>query len=227
VLPTGAEAVEYGGAVFEASELAAERWDYVALGHYHVAHAVRPNAWYSGALEYVSPNPWGELRDEEREGRPGIKGWLAVELGKEPRVTLRAVPLARRLLDLKPIQAAGMAAAAVNRLIAERIGGVAGGIEDQLVRLVVHDIPTPVARELDHAAIRGFKAQALHFQLDLRRPGSRRLVGVGAPGPRHTLDDVVAEYLARRPLDADLDRGRLVALGRRYLDEAERATRDD
>ena len=57
----------------------------MALGHYHVAHAVRENAWYAGALEYVSPNPWGELQDEAKEGRRGEKGWLLVELGDSAR----------------------------------------------------------------------------------------------------------------------------------------------
>ena len=64
----------------------------------------------------------------------------------------------------------------------------------------------------------------LHFHLDLRRPEPRgRTVGVGSPGVRQRLAELVADYLTRRPLDADLDRERLVALGRGYLDEVERA----
>ena len=62
---------DHAGPPIEPGELNPERWDYVALGHYHVAHQVRENAWYAGALEYVSPNPWGELRDEERETKAG------------------------------------------------------------------------------------------------------------------------------------------------------------
>jgi hypothetical protein len=58
-----------------------EGWDYVALGDYHVAHQVAPNAWYSGALDYVTTNPWAELQAETTLGRPGIKAWLLVEIG--------------------------------------------------------------------------------------------------------------------------------------------------
>ena len=32
------------------SELRADQWDYVALGHYHVYHEVAPNAFYSGSI---------------------------------------------------------------------------------------------------------------------------------------------------------------------------------
>jgi hypothetical protein len=60
----------------------------------------------------------------------------------------------------------------------------------------------------------------------LRRPLARREVGVGAPGPRQTLADIVASYLEKRLLDANLDRARLVELGRRYLDEVEHTLRD-
>jgi len=73
-------------------------------------------------------------------------------------------------------------------------------------------------------AIRALKAQALHFHLDLRRPEpSSRTVGVGgAPGVRLPLPDLVAQYLERRPLDAELDRARLVALGREFLEQVDR-----
>ena len=58
-----------------------------------------------------------------------------------------------------------------------------GGIADRIVRLRVYDMPRHVARELDHAAIRDCKAEALHFHLDLRRPEIHRTVGVGCAGP--------------------------------------------
>lgn len=233
VLPGDEWWYDHAGSPIEPGELNAERWDYVALGHYHVAHRVRANAWYAGSLEYVSPNPWGELKDEEREGRPGAKGWLLVELParsgersrepEPPRVVFRPVPLARRVLDLEPIEGAGVSAAEVSGAIRRRVEGIPGGIADQIVRQVIWNLPRYVARELDHALIRQYKAQALHYHLDIRRPAPRREVGIGAPGPRRTLADLVVDALSRRPLDAELDRERLVALARTYLDAVERA----
>lgn len=215
--------VEYGGALVEPDELHAERWDYVALGHYHVAHEVAPTAWYAGALEYVSTNPWGELRDEDQEGRPGRKGWLLVELNGDTKVTFQPVELARRHVDLAPVHAAGMAAEAIDAVLRERVERLKGGIAGDVVRQRVFDIPRPIARELDYTQVRAFKAEALHYHLDLRRPQYHREVGVGAPGMRQTLTDIVSDYLSRRPIDADLDRARLVALGRVYMEQVERA----
>lgn len=217
------DAVEYGGALLEPSDLHADRWDYVALGHYHVAHRVAGNAWFAGSLEYVSSNPWGELKDAAAEGRPEQKGWLLVELSDgAARVAFQPVELARRHLDLEPIHAAGLAPDAVNALVRRHVEAVRGGIVDHVVRQLVYDIPRPVARELDYAYIRDLKTQALHFHLDLRRPRYQREIGVGAPGRRQTLTDIVSDYLYRRPIDADLDRAKLVALGRVYMEQVER-----
>lgn len=213
---------DHAGPPIEPGELNPERWDYVALGHYHVAHPVRENAWYAGALEYVSPNPWGELRDEEREGRRGQKGWLLVELSPRTRVEFRPVGLARRVIDLEPIEGAGVPADRLDALLCERVTAVPGGIEEQVVRQLVWNVPRYVARDLDHARVREFKARALHYHLDIRRPPPRREVGVGAPGLRRTLADIVEDVLARRPLDAQLDRRRLLALARSFLEQVDR-----
>lgn len=215
--------VDYGGALVDPEELHADEWDYVAMGHYHVAHRVAPKAWYAGSLEYVSTNPWGELRDEAAEGRAGQKGWLEVTLGTETEVAFRPVELARRHIDLEPIHAAGLEAEAIDDAMAEAIGAVPGGIEHHVVRQVVYDVPRPVGRDLNYARIREFKRCALHYHLDVRRPHEVREVGVGAPGVRQTLSDIVAEYLSQRAIDPALDRTQLVALGRRYMEAVEQA----
>lgn len=218
---------EYADRLLEPGELHAESWSYVALGHYHVAHQVRENVWFSGALDYVGTDPWGQLADELRHGRPGQKGWLLADLAEGTRVEFRAVELARRVIDLEPVHAAGLGAEEIDAAIAQRVAAVRGGIADQIVRQLVYDVPRPVVRDLDHARIREWKAHALHFHLDLRRPLPSRDVGVGAPGRRQTLPEIVIDYLSRRPLDADVDRERLVALGRAYMDQVEQEPAED
>jgi len=218
--PLGHVATEYGGAVISRRELHLEGWTYIALGHYHTQHQVAKNAWYSGSLDFIGPNIWGEASDEVDHGSHG-KGWLLVDLETQ-RVERRPVPAARAVLDLEPVRAEGKSAEAVDTLIAERIASAPGGISDQIVRLRVFDIPRYVARELDHAAIRGFKADALHFQLDFRRPELHRTTGVGAPGRRQTLPELVSSYLEGRPLPAELDRAAFVRLGRELMDSVER-----
>jgi exonuclease SbcD len=213
-------AADYGGALINLNEFGPDDWTYVALGHYHVQHRVAGNAWYTGALEYVSPNLWGELIEEEQHGSQG-KGWLLADLDTG-RVMPQPVPRARDILDLEPVRAEGMSAAAVDRLIAERVAAVPGGIAEKIVRLRVYDVPRHVARELNHAAIREYKAGALHFHLDLRRPEIQRTVGVGAPSRRQTLPELVSSYLRTRPLSAELDREAFVRLGRELMDAVER-----
>jgi exonuclease SbcD len=218
--PLGHVATEYGGAVISRRELHLEGWTYIALGHYHTQHQVAKNAWYAGSLDFIGPNIWGEAADEADHGSHG-KGWLLVDLETQ-RVERRPVPAARAVLDLEPVRAEGKSAEAVDALIAERVASIPGGISDQIVRLRVFDIPRYVARELNHAEVRGFKAEALHFQLDFRRPELHRTTGVGAPGRRQTLPELVSSYLEGRPLPAELDRAAFVRLGRELMDSVER-----
>jgi hypothetical protein len=95
-------------------------------------------------------------------------------------------------------------------------------LADRIVRLVVINLPRHVGRELNHSAIRGFKSAALHLQLDFRRPEANRIVGMGAPGRRQTLPELVRSYLMGRLLPAELDRDAFVHLGEELIDAVER-----
>jgi predicted phosphodiesterase len=221
--------IEYGGAELSREILAPEKWDYIALGHYHTAQSVATNAWYSGSLEYLPPNPWGQLQDEAaqqtatkgKKQRIG-KGYLLVEL-PGARVTFRPIAPVRRHIDLPFIQGAGLNAKELDEQIAQRVS--AAKIDDQIVRLLVWDVERATARDLDHAAIRAYKARALNFQLDLRRPATQRTTGTsgGSGVRRQTLTETVRDFLGRRPLDAELNRETFVKLGVDYLETAGRA----
>jgi DNA repair exonuclease SbcCD nuclease subunit len=212
--------LEYGGALLNPVELARGGWSYIALGHYHVQREVAPRVWYSGSLEYVSSNPWGELAEEREYGIPG-KGWLLVDV-VAGTVSRQPIPLARRVIDLPPIDGAGSTALELDAALGAQIGSLAGGIRDQIVRQVLRNVPRHVGREMNYAAIRAFKAEALHFQLDVRRPEFRREIGVGSPGRRQTLPEILQEFLARRPLPADLDRESFVRIGTELMTQVER-----
>lgn len=207
---------EPGGAALDPAQLSDAGWSYVALGHYHVMREVKPRVWYAGALDYVTPNPWGEFTEQRKSGIKG-KGWLLVDLDAVISGTAKPVPQwvvpERRLFDLKAVEGKDLSAAELDRAIQERLATVPGGIADQLVRLVVYDVARHVAREIDHAAVRAAKAAALHFHLDLRRPDVHRIIGTGAPGGRQTLPDMVRAHLARRLLPERLDRDRFVERG--------------
>lgn len=225
LLPIDQYAMEYGGVLLDPDLLHAESWSYVALGHYHVQYDLSPRCWYSGSLEYVGPNIWGELATESLRRVPG-KGWLLIDL-ETGLVSRQSVPPSRIIYDAPALDAAGHAPAELDRLIGNRLAAVPGGLGDSIVRLVVENIPRPVMRELDHAAIRAAKAEALHLHLDFRRPEASRSIGVGAPGRRQTLPELVSEFLARRPLPERLSRERFVALGLELLAEPDGSTMEE
>ena len=219
VLPATSAVVDRASVEITPEELSASRWDYVALGHYHVYREIAPNAYYSGSIDYTSANPWGELYEERVAGLIG-KGFVERDLDSGHQ-TFHPLPPARPLVDLPPISATGMAPAEVDERIRSAVDGCDGGIDEKVVRLTVRDLPRHVARELDHKAIREYKRTALNFHLDLRRPEALRLHGTGAPGRRPSLSEIVREKLLARPLDSEIDRSALVARALAYLDEAE------
>ena len=225
VFPSDRSTVEYGGAVVRPDEFGPGEWSYVAFGHYHVRTELGPRAWYSGSLEYVSTNPWGELRDEASKDVDG-KSWLLVDLDTGVAAPQPITP-ARRVLDLPRLDGADLAPEELQAAIAARVEAVPGGIGNNVVRLVVTNVPRHVGRQLDHAAIRAWKAEALHFQLDLRRPEASRSVGIGAPGRRQTLPEIVESYLAARALPAGMDRATFVSEGVALVSSSERELVED
>jgi hypothetical protein len=222
VLPVTAATGDRAAVAISPEELSAARWDYVALGHYHVYREVAPNAYYSGSIEYTSANPWGELYEERIAGIEG-KGFVERDLATGAH-TFHALPPARPLIDLPPVSARGLSAAEVDERIRATIDACTGGIEEKIVRLLVRDVPRHIARELDHKAIREYKRRALNFHLDVRRPEALRLHGTGAPGRRPALKEIVREKLLARPLHPDIDRAVLVERALGYLEEAQRVT---
>ena len=226
VFPGTGDRSEYGSAPVGMRELGADEWSYVALGDYHVQYQVDKRAWYAGALEYVSPNFWGDLQRErelrsKKELKKGAKGWLLVDL-ETGQVERRPIPSAREVVDLDPLEGAGMSAATLDEAIAARVASVRGGIDGKIVRLRVWNVPRHIARELDHAVLRGYKSAALHFNLDLRRPTTRRTVGVGSPGRRQTLPEIVRDYLEKRPLPDNVQRDEFVHVGMELMEVVER-----
>jgi len=220
IIPWRGAETEQPPNIYKLEDISPERWSYIALGHYHVYSAIAPNACYSGALEYTSPNIWGERREEKAHRIPG-KGIVEFDLTKGTRQfhPLRGL---RAFLDLPSIDARGMSAADVDGALRTQIETAPGGIENAVVRQVIREIPRHIARELDHKALREYKRRALHFYLDARRPESagQRAFGAGPGGRRASLAEIVRDKLHGRPLSSDVDRQALVDLGMHYLADA-------
>ena len=219
MLPKHLAAADRAPLEIPAERLGADRWDYVALGHYHVYREVAPNAYYSGSVDYTSANAWGELAEEKQARLPG-KGLIERDLASGEH-RFHHLPPARALVDLPPVSARGMSAPDLDAAIRVAIENCPGGIDDRIVRLLVRDVPRHIVRELDHKALREYRRRALHFHLDTRKPEILRASISGAPGRRPSLAETVKEKLESRLIEADIDRRALVDLGLHYLAEAE------
>ena len=219
VLPMTGATPERAAMIIPVKELRAADWSYVALGHHHVLQEIEPNMYYSGSTDYTSTNTWGELTEERVAGRDGKQ---FIEWHFETRTAIpRPLPRSRLFVDLPPISAEGLAAADLDQQIRQHVESFPGGIDDRVVRLRLHDMPRHLVRELDHQAIREYKRRALNFFLDIRPPEPARRSASGAAGRRPSLDEILQESLSTRLLPGDVDRGRLIALGARYLGAAD------
>jgi hypothetical protein len=223
---------EYGGAQLDADALRAHRWDYVALGHHHVATEMAPNVWYAGGIERTSANIWRETGD---------KGFLSVDTDTRAvrfhaLETRPAIDLPRFSARLDRSPAARDQAPATNgsssdplyldardidARIRALIESIPGGMEGKIVRLIVYDLPRDLFRELDHRALREYRATALHFHLDARRPDVRPAGLIEGVGRRRTLEQEIEWYITEhwRPSSSEIDKSRLLNLAHLYLAE--------
>lgn len=199
---------EFGGAQVPESAIRPRAWDYVALGHHHMAEPLAANAWYAGAIERTSAFIWQEK---------SAKGFLLYDTEtNEPDFQ----PVETRpILDLPRIEAKGLAPHEIDERILAAVERIEDGIRSKIIRLVVQDVPRAVVRELNHRRIREWKAEALHFHLDVRPPEVRRRAASGAPVRRLTLREQVESWLERwKPTRQGIDRELLVKLGGEYIE---------
>jgi len=200
----------------ETSALNAERWNYVALGHYHVHHQVAPNAYYAGATEYASTDIWREIDKEQGRG----KGLIEYDMDSA-QMTFHRIPSARQIIDLPRIDGVRKTSAQITAELLEN----AEAIDDKIVRQIVTDIPKHVIRDLNHREIRKLKARALNYLLDTRQPEEREFVGNTARSDRRRIPiaELVRTMLESRELTPGIEREAFVALGMQYMDDVEAA----
>ena len=193
------------------SQVISDAWDYIAFGHYHLFEELAPNAYYAGSLEYTSSNIWSETVTP--------KGFIEYDLDERKLVKFHEIET-REVIDLRPVDAAQLTADDLNLKIARRIESIGGGHTNKIVRLVIENLPRAVQADLDWAAIRGIRSEALHFELQLRPPGRGSSVGTRTePGSTRSLEEEWEEFARAHEIPAGVERDRLVSLGRDYLQQ--------
>jgi DNA repair protein SbcD/Mre11 len=186
-------------------------WDVAAFGHWHLPTEIGPRAWYAGAPDSTSSDPWQEARELEARGLVrGFRLW-DVDAG-----TSSHVPVAGAVTyhDLDAGDALEADAATLTARCIELVRAIPAG---DVARVTVRHVPADVARQLDVRAIRRAGVHLLHVQPTIRKAESVE-VGVRFTRSTKTLAELLADKIMASV--APEDREGVLALGARYLSEA-------
>jgi exonuclease SbcD len=196
-----------------------EEWDYVAYGHLHSFKEVAPNAFHPGSLEYAGGLTIWEQLDECSKRGVG-KGFIEYDLDQKRLVAFHAVQ-PREAVNLRPIDAAEFTLSEVNDVIRQRVSGVPGGAKGKIIRLVIENVDLPTRAQIDYSVLRQIRSDALHFELDLRKPAvPDGQASDPSKGPARPLELEWEDLAHRLVLPSSVDRERLTLLGRQYLASA-------
>ncbi|MHB9035303.1 MAG: metallophosphoesterase family protein [Armatimonadota bacterium] len=192
------------------AQVISDAWDYIAFGHYHLFEELAPNAYYSGSLEYTSSNIWSETKQP--------KGMIEYDLDEHELVKFHKIDT-RDVIDLRPIDAKGFVASDLNTMIQRRVKSIEGGHENKIVRLVVENLHRSVQADLDFSLVRQVRAEALHFELQLRPPtrDGRSLTSSSDSGVAKSLEEEWDDFAKAYDVPGGVDKERFTDLGRDYL----------
>lgn len=189
-------------------ELAAERFDYVGCGHYHVYRSLGANAAYAGSIDYTSSDIWGELR--EANANPNLKSKAILERDLETgQQIIHHLPPSRLVLDLPVIEADGMSVVDLDCAIQEHAESIE--IAGAIVRQVVTGCDAVMAKDLDYRAIRRYESGALHYQLDRKKVAPKKSAPL-PKGPRLSIDAMLTDRLTTRAAELSASEPEVAAL---------------
>ncbi len=198
------------GEAISPSKILHDKWDYVALGHYHIHEKIAENAYYSGSLEYTSTNIWEETK------KP--KGFIEFDLDQHRIVDFHQTKT-RDVIELRSIDAEGLTAVEIDKLVEERVSGIRGGHDAKIVRLIVNNIPRATIQDLNYETIRRLRMEALHFQFEPRPKKEGPTVTIDGERKALPLEGEWREFAKYLDIPAGTDRDRLTELGLEYLEQ--------
>ncbi|MDK2889980.1 MAG: repair protein SbcD/Mre11 [Methanoculleus sp.] len=131
-----------------------DRFDYIALGHFHGQVQVADNAWYSGSLEHCN---YGEIAEK--------KGGLAVDLasGEVEHIDLPRTPM----FSLGRINCDGLSAREVVDCILDAAENHEKRIYQAICQVTLDGIRRDTLRALDQKALQDIRGRALDLKLQV------------------------------------------------------------
>ena len=164
-----------------------DRFDYVALGHYHYFHRHRENTYYAGATERFS---FAEAGAEP--------GFLVLDFS-DGGFTVEHVPLqSRPMIDLPRIDASDMSGPDLSEAVRERTEATDQDLDGAIVRLKVRDASRGLAGAVDRALLRDLKRRCLDFSLEISETGAEAASGVEAAASFSSLEEEFKAFVGDR-----------------------------
>ena len=170
MLPAAAAMTDRAAMALSREELGVSRWDYVALGHYHVYREIAPNCYYSGSIDYTSANTWGELYEQRVSGIPARGSSSATS---RPGGTSSIHCRRRARSSICRQSARRIVIAGAERRVRALVEGVDRAASTTNRRAMIGDVPRHTARDSTTRRPR-LQARALNFQLESVIAGPRR-----------------------------------------------------
>ena len=131
-----------------------DRFDYIALGHFHGQVQVADNAWYSGSLEHCN---YGEIAEK--------KGGLGVNLasGEVEHIELPRTPM----FSLGRVNCDGLSAREVVDRILDAAESHGTKIHQAICQVTLDGIRRDTLRALDQKALQDIRNRALDLKLQV------------------------------------------------------------
>ena len=187
-----------------------DRWNYIALGDYHIATEVKPRCWYSGALDYCSSDIW-------TESRSAAKRFLVIDTDDGYAVQSHLVQPSRIVHDLVIDAGAYSCLDCLHGAIERGLTRVEHG---WIVRIVIENVPDEWYKSVLSPAVQALRNELFHCQVVVKRRGtptvSLNAGQIDLPDLMEAWDQFADAYFQDSP-----DREALKQLGREYLDKCD------
>ena len=136
------------------STILSDRFDYIALGHYHRQSQITDNAWYSGSTEYLT---YGEIADE--------KGGLLVD---PSRHTVKHIDLPKTpMVDLGTIKCQGVHPGDITEEIIARVEQK-GVPKYAMAQVTLDGLSREHGKGIDTKDLAGIREQLLDLKIRTR-----------------------------------------------------------
>ena len=134
------------------TDILSEKFDYIALGHYHRYSKLANNAFYSGSTEHLT------FTDA-----PDKKGFIEFELSNG-KLKHKFMELKNRpMIDPKPIECSNLKLDEVMKKIKETVREI--DPKEKTFRITLEGIPAHIYRGLDFNEIRKLSGEAVHYEI--------------------------------------------------------------